>query len=119
VLVNEQISGAVTEVNAECYAALNSLIEICELAERTADIGRLRDRAEQLKTAINRHLIDPTTGLYVRNIDLEGNVYTQATVDMVFPLICGVADESSGYAMFKFASFNGKPATSSRTTIAT
>ncbi len=92
VLSNEQINGAVTEVNAECHAALMGLGDICEIDGRPDDAARYRRLGNDLRDAINEHLINQETGLYVRNIDLDGNVFTQATIDMVFPLICGVAD---------------------------
>lgn len=93
IIHGEQITGAVTEVNSECYAALRSFGEIAELRGHTADAIRFKAHAEELKKAINKHLINPKNGLYVRNIDLDGRVFTQATVDLVFPLICGVAEK--------------------------
>lgn len=95
VLGNEQINGAVTEANAECYAALMSLAEICEAAGQDENERRYREAAGKLRAAINTHLIDPETGLYIRNIDLEGNRFTQPTIDMVFPLFCGVAEDNT------------------------
>jgi len=92
VLQNEQITGVVTEVNSECYAALQSLSELARLKGYRSEGDHYADEAEKLKHAINKHLINPKNGLYVRNIDLMGNVFTQATADLVFPLICGVAD---------------------------
>jgi hypothetical protein len=52
-------------------------------------------KATKLRDSINEHLIDPATGLYVLNIDVDGNVSTQATCDMIFPLIFGVADAAT------------------------
>ena len=92
VLENEQITGVVTEVNAESYAALSSFAEMAELTGKSDDAARFKQAAESLLKAINLHLINQENGLYVRNIDLAGRVFTQATVDLVFPLICGVAD---------------------------
>lgn len=45
--------------------------------------------------AFNEHLLYEEKGLYVLNIDLQGRAYTQATCDLVFPLIFGVADEET------------------------
>lgn len=95
VLRNEQISGAVTEVNAECHAGLLGLAEICELAGKDGEAKRYREAASALRKTINAHLIDPRSGLYVRNIGLDENVFTQASVDMVYPLLCGVAEEET------------------------
>ena len=48
-----------------------------------------------MKDRINEHLVNPANGLYVRNIDLQGHVFTQASVDLVFPMIFGVADPTT------------------------
>jgi len=93
VLTNEQITGVVTEVNAECYMALCSFMEIAEMKGDAAEAARIRAESQALKAAINRHLINPRNGLYVRNIDLRGNVFTEATIDLVFPMISGVAED--------------------------
>ncbi len=92
VLQYEQINGAVTELNCEAVAALRGMAHIACMAGHHDEVDRWRGAAEALCKAINEHLIDPQTQLYVRNIDLEGRVFTQATVDLVFPLICEVAD---------------------------
>lgn len=91
VLANEQITGVVTEINSECYAALKALAHLAQISHDSEAASRYEQEAEKLRDAMNTHLIDRHTGLYIRNIDLDGNVFTQATVDLVFPLICGVA----------------------------
>lgn len=93
VLRDEQITGIVTEVNSECFAALKGLAYLAGELGHTADAARYDEAADDLRNSINKHLLNPRNGLYVRNIDLNEQVYTQATVDMVFPLICGVADD--------------------------
>lgn len=47
--------------------------------------------AEDLRTAINKHLINPKTGLYCLNIDSSGAVHTDVTADEVFPVLFDVA----------------------------
>jgi hypothetical protein len=99
VLQNEQITGVVTELNAECYAALRSLADLGKMRQDDERAARFGLEADRLRQLINGHLIDPKTGLYIRNIDLEGRVFTQATVDMVFPAICGVSDAETTLAV--------------------
>jgi glycogen debranching enzyme len=99
VLRNEQITGAVTEVNSECYAALASLSELAEAMGDLTAKDRFAAEASSLRAAINRRLRNPKNGLYLRNIDLEGRAFTQASVDLVFPLICGVADPDTRIAV--------------------
>jgi glycogen debranching enzyme len=99
VLRNEQITGVVTEINSECYAALRSMSRIAVMAGKEQDARRYEDAAADLRARINKHLINHANGLYIRNIDLAGQRFTEATVDLVFPLICGVADEASRQAI--------------------
>ncbi len=95
VLQNEEITGVVTEVNAECYAALRALADLAEARELRRDAARYNEEAQKLRERINERLINPKNGLYVRNIDPDGKVFTQATSDLVFPLICGVSDKDT------------------------
>ena len=95
IITSAQITGAVTEVNAESYAALRALAYLAARSGQADEARRFECAAEELRQAINTHLIDPHSGLYVRNIDPDGHVYSQATIDLVFPLICGVADEET------------------------
>lgn len=99
VLRNEQITGVVTEINSECYAALRALSDLADAAGFRDDSNKYGNEAKQLRNAINRHLLNPSNGLYVLNIDLQGRVFTQATSDLVFPLMCGVADPDTAQAV--------------------
>lgn len=95
VLQNEQISGVVTEVNSECYAALRELSDLAEMSGCREDQIRYSEEAESLRLAINTHLMNNRNGFYIRNIDLSGRRYSQASSDLVFPLICGVSDDKT------------------------
>jgi hypothetical protein len=92
VMQTERISGAVTEVNAESYAALRALAALAAAQGNLDHANRFGSEAENLRRSINTYLVDEETGLYVRNIDPDEHVFTQATIDLVFPLICAVAD---------------------------
>ena len=58
VIPNYQINGAVTEVNAECAAALRAMGHMAENTGRKKDARKWRRAAEELTAAINEHLLD-------------------------------------------------------------
>ncbi len=88
-----QISGAVTEINAECYMALRLAGRCCEAMGDQELAEHYLEAALQLKEEINRQLVSEVTGLYVLNIDNSGNKRHLVTGDLIFPVIFGVADE--------------------------
>ncbi len=57
---NYQLSGAVTEVNAECYRALVATAELALAAGDKTNSARLQAAADELRSAINRHLRSDT-----------------------------------------------------------
>jgi hypothetical protein len=94
------LSGAVTEVNAECAAALRAAAHLgaevgTEQSQQDAD--HFRAAGESLTTAINTHLLNPETGLYYLTIDLDGNCRTDVTSDELFPVIFRVAPDDVSY----------------------
>jgi hypothetical protein len=94
------INGAVTEVNAECAAALRAAAHLAEevgTPEGRRDAPIFQEAAEALKRAINTHLLNPETGLYYLNIDLDGNIHTDVTSDELFPVIFRVAPDEVSY----------------------
>jgi hypothetical protein len=90
-----RLSGATTEVNSECYAALSATSKMAAKLQNTGDQVAFARAAEALKTAINTHLLDPDTGLYYLNIDVDGSRRTDVTSDLVFPVMFGVADRET------------------------
>ena len=93
VITNYTLSGATTEVNSECYAALKTVAQMARVLKREQDRATFQAQAEQLRQAINEHLFDKETGLYYLNIDTDGHACTDVTSDLVFPVMFGVADE--------------------------
>ncbi|MBV9103216.1 MAG: hypothetical protein JO060_06465, partial [Candidatus Eremiobacteraeota bacterium] len=93
VIENYRLSGATTELNSECYAALATVSQMAHVLRRHGEAAEFRAAAESLKDAINTHLLNPRSGLYYLTIDLEGNPRTDITVDLVFPVMFGVADD--------------------------
>lgn len=92
-----RISGAVTEVNAECAAALRAAGHLAENLGKSDEAQEFRAAAERLTAAINTHLLNPENGLYYLNIDVDGMVRTDVTADEVFPVIFRVAEEEVAF----------------------
>jgi glycogen debranching enzyme len=88
-----QISGWVTEINAECAYALRLGAQLARLMGAEADAERYAETSDALKDAINTRLVSEKTGLYLLNIDPEGEKHHDLTGDQIFPVLFGVADE--------------------------
>jgi glycogen debranching enzyme len=86
------LTGAVTEINAECYKALRCAAELAGVLGETEDAERYAKEADELQLAINTRLISGKTGLYLLNIDVQGEAHHDLTGDLVFPAMLGVAD---------------------------
>ncbi len=93
VIPNYRLSGAVTEVNAECYSALLTVSHMARELGKHDESAEFREKAQALRTAINGHLLDPQTGLYYLHIDLAGQPRSDVTSDLLFPLIFSVAED--------------------------
>ena len=92
---NYRLSGATTEVNSECYAALQTVSHMARVLGKHADGAFFKGAAEALREAINAHLLDSESHLYYLNIELDGTKRSDCTSDMVFPLMFGVADDET------------------------
>ena len=91
VIPNYRISGAVTEVNAECYAALRMAAEMGRALGVGEDVASFLDEAVGLGNAINQHLLNPENGLYYLTIDSDGKPNPDVTCDELFPVMFGVS----------------------------
>jgi len=98
VIPNYTLSGAVTEINAECAAALRATAHLAEnMGQPDGEVREFRLAYEQLQQAMNQHLLNPINGLYYLNIDNEGNPHTDVTGDEVFPVMFRVAAEDVAF----------------------
>jgi hypothetical protein len=95
IIEDYRISGASTEVNSECYAALVAIAAMAEALGKKKEAQRFEREAAALRVAINTHLLDPKTGLYYLNIDVDGHARSNVTADMLFPVLLGVADHET------------------------
>ena len=93
IIPQSQISGAVTELNSECTYALRLAGQLARELGDPETAERYRTASERLKEAINTRLVSEKTGLYLLNIDVDGEAHDDVTGDMIFPVLCGVADE--------------------------
>jgi glycogen debranching enzyme len=100
IIPNYTLNGAVTEINAECAYALRCASWMAEARgtpESEADATAFREAGEALTAAINTHLLNPDTGLYYLNIDLDGNIHTDMTADEIYPVMFEVAPDEVAY----------------------
>jgi len=91
VIPNYRISGASTEVNSECYAALTCLARMARICGDEAAAQRYDAEANALREAINTHLVNPENDLYLLCIDVDGARRTEVTADLIFPVLFRVA----------------------------
>ncbi len=87
------LSGAVTEINAECFFALKCAAEIASNLGLKSDAQTYENAASALKKEINTKLASEKTGFYLLNIDLDGVRHHDVTGDLIFPVLFGVADD--------------------------
>jgi glycogen debranching enzyme len=95
VIDNYRLSGATTELNSECYAALKTMSLMADELGEASDRTRYQSAASELRSAINEHLLDRSRGIYYLNIDVDGTKRTDVTADLVFPVMFGVADHDT------------------------
>lgn len=93
VIQDYRLSGATTELNSECYAALVTASQMARLLGKHRASGVFNRQAQALREAINTHLSNPSNGLYYLNITLEGVPRSDITADLVFPVMFGVAPQ--------------------------
>jgi hypothetical protein len=88
-----RLSGALTELNAECVAALRAAAQLAEAAGTAEDRQQFRMAAEQLDTAMQQ-LVDPQTGLFLLTRDEDGP-NSQLAIDLVLPALFEAGPEEA------------------------
>ncbi|MDB6126230.1 MAG: hypothetical protein JWM35_126, partial [Verrucomicrobia bacterium] len=98
-----QLSGAVTEINAECYRALVVTAELAAAVGDKRNAARLRAEAADLHAAINRHLRSHTkeNPFYLMMINPDGERAGDRTGDLLFPALFGVASRPMARAILE------------------
>jgi len=97
IIPNYAINGAVTEVNAECFAALRGAALLADLTGNEEKAAYFRKEAKLLKNAMNQLLINAKSGLYYINIDTERAPHPDVTCDLIFPVIFNVATPATSH----------------------
>jgi hypothetical protein len=87
------LDGAVTEINAESYFAVEAAAMIAAVCDEPGDWERWSREATALREAMMAKLFNADTSAFVLNYDHDGNYQDNFTADEVFPVLFNVADE--------------------------
>jgi len=102
VIPNYTLNGAVTEINAECVAALRAAGHMAEnLGDQPEEADAFFAASDGMRRAMDAHLINPANGLYYLNIDADGIVHSDVTGDEVFPVIFRACSEETGFLIIR------------------
>ena len=91
------ISGAVTEINALCAAALRSARHLAENLDHKGVAKEFAAAFDRVRKAMETHLRNPENGLFYLNIDMDGARHSDVTGDELFPVMCRVTDDETSY----------------------
>jgi Bacterial alpha-L-rhamnosidase 6 hairpin glycosidase domain len=92
-----RISGAVTEINAECVAALRYAAHLAGELGRDDEREAFDSASAKIRDAMDVYLLNPKNGLYYLNIDVDGTPRTDITGDEIFPVIMRACSEETGF----------------------
>lgn len=92
-----RISGAVTEINAECVAALRDAAHLAEELGHEDERETFAAASLKIREAMDAHLLNPKNGLYYLNLDVDGIARTDVTGDEIFPVIMRACSEETGF----------------------
>lgn len=97
IIPHYEINGAVTEINAECVAALRAASHLADSAHSEQDKIDFSEASGRIREAMDTHLINPNNGMYYLNIDVDGNARTDVTGDEVFPVIMRACSDETAF----------------------
>jgi glycogen debranching enzyme len=86
------LTGAVTEINAECCRALECTAQAAAHLGKDEEARTYRAASERLRDAVNSKLVSEQTGLYLLSLTDDGTRRHDVTGDLVFPVLFGTAD---------------------------
>ncbi|HEY1729190.1 MAG TPA: hypothetical protein VGG22_12500 [Candidatus Baltobacteraceae bacterium] len=95
------LSGAVTEINSECYFALESAAVCAAVLGENEAWQRFSDEATKLREAIRARLFNADTTAFVLNYDQNSNYQDNFTADEVFPVLFRCSDPDESRAILK------------------
>jgi Bacterial alpha-L-rhamnosidase 6 hairpin glycosidase domain len=97
IISDYRISGAVTEINAECVAALRDAAHLAGELGHGDERDAFAAASAKIRSAMDAHLINPKNGLYYLNVDVDGTPRTDVTGDEIFPVIMRACSEETGF----------------------
>jgi glycogen debranching enzyme len=86
------LDGAVTEINAEAYFALEAAAMLAAVCDEGEDWQRYSNESAALRAAIMTKLFNIDSSAFVLNYDQDGNYQDNFTADEVFPVLFGVSE---------------------------
>jgi mannosylglycerate hydrolase MGH1-like protein len=95
------LDGAVTEINAEAYFALEAAARLAAVVEDRAGWEKYSSEASALRAAMLGKLFNADTSAFVLNYDTDGNYQDNFTADEVFPVLFEVAEPAVRRAILK------------------
>jgi hypothetical protein len=95
------LDGAVTEINAEAYFALEATARLAALVDDRDAWEKYSREATALREAMLAKLFSADTSAFVLNYDTDGNYQDNFTADEVFPVLFEVADAPVRKAILK------------------
>ncbi len=96
-----KLDGAVTEINAEAYFALEATARLAALVDDPIAWEKYSNEATALREAMLAKLFNDDTNAFVLNYDRDGNYQDNFTADEVFPVLFEVAEPPVRKAILK------------------
>jgi hypothetical protein len=95
------LDGAVTEINAEAYFALEASARLAAVVEDTDAWERFSREASAIRKAMLAKLFNADTSAFVLNYDKDDNYQDNFTADEVFPVLFEVAEPAARRAILR------------------
>ncbi|HYZ14914.1 MAG TPA: amylo-alpha-1,6-glucosidase [Candidatus Acidoferrum sp.] len=95
------LDGAVTEINAEAYFALEATARLAALVDDREAWEKYSAEATALREAMLTKLFSADTSAFVLNYDQNGNYQDNFTADEVFPVLFEVAEPAVRRAIIR------------------
>ncbi len=95
------LDGAVTEINAEAYFALEASARLAAVVDDGETWERFSREASALRKAMIAKLFNDDTSAFVLNYDKDDNYQDNFTADEVFPVLFEVAEPAARRAILK------------------
>ena len=95
------LDGAVTEINAEAFFALEAAARLAAVVDDRVAWEKYSTEATAIRSAMLAKLFNADTSAFVLNYDTDGNYQDNFTADEVFPVLFEVAEPAVRRAILK------------------